>query len=489
MEKYDIYNDIGKRTGGDIYVGVVGPVRVGKSTFVKRFAELLMMPNITGKNKKKIATDELPQSGAGKTVTTTEPKFIPSEAVKVTFGGKTTAKMRLIDCVGFMVDGAIGHEENGEPRMVQTPWNDSPVPFETAAEIGTDKVITEHSTIGVVVTTDGTVTEIPRENYEKAEELTVKKLQKIGKPFVICLNTKNPTSKETVNLKNSLEEKYGVSVVPIDVLNANEDGFTEIMEKALGEFPVKSADVTLPDWLRALPPDSRVVSEIISAVKETSGKLQKMKDGKNLENAVLAVDKIIPVDFKADAGEGKLYLRLEADKSLFYEVISETCGETIDGEYKLMSFVRDLSKAKWEYDRIRSGLEDADEKGYGIVLPSEKEISINEPELVKQGNRYNVKIKAETESLHVVKVGVKATVNPISGTKKQCEDFIDFISGETKEGRVSEVKVFGRPLGELVLDEINMKSGAMPEETRLKLKKAVTKMVNDNKYKVLYFVY
>ena len=306
---------------------------------------------------------------------------------------------------------------------------------------------------------------------------------------MICLNTKNPTSKETVNLKNSLEEKYGVSVVPLDVLNANEDGFTEVMEKALGEFPVKSADVTLPDWLRALPPDSRVVSEIISAVKETSGKLQKMKDGKNLENAVLAVDKIIPVDFKADAGEGKLYLRLEADKSLFYEVISETCGETIDGEYKLMSFVRDLSKAKWEYDRIRSGLEDADEKGYGIVLPSEKEISINEPELVKQGNRYNVKIKAETESLHVVKVGVKATVNPISGTKKQCEDFIDFISGETKEGRVSEVKVFGRPLGELVLDEINMKSGAMPEETRLKLKKAVTKMVNDNKYKVLYFVY
>lgn len=489
MEKYDIYSDIGKRTGGDIYVGVVGPVRAGKSTFVKRFAELLMMPNIAGKNKKKIATDELPQSGAGKTVTTTEPKFIPGEAVKVTFGGKTTAKMRLIDCVGFMVDGAIGHEEDGNPRMVQTPWQEEPIPFEKAAEIGTDKVISEHSTIGVVVTTDGSITDISRENYEKAEEITVEKLKKIGKPFVICLNTKNPEAKETKELKAELEKKYEVSVVALDVLNCGEDGFTLVMEKALSEFPIKSADIDLPDWLCALPPENRVVSEIISAVKEASAKMNKMKDERCLEDCIATVDKLIPAGVKVDAGEGKVCVKVNADKSLFYEVISETCGETIDGEYKLMSFVRDLSKAKWEYDRIRSGLEAADERGYGIVLPSEKDVAIGEPTLVKQGNRYGVKITAETESLHVVKVGVKASVNPISGTKKQCEDFIDFISEETREGKVSEAKVFGRPLGELVLDEINRKSGAMPEETRGKLKRAVTKMVNDSKYKVVYFVY
>lgn len=489
MEKYDIYNDISKRTGGDIYVGVVGPVRVGKSTFVKRFAELLMTPNITEDNKKKIAVDELPQSGAGKTVTTTEPKFIPSEAVNVTFGGKIAAKMRLIDCVGFMVDGAIGHEENGEPRMVQTPWDNAPMSFEKAAERGTDKVISEHSSVGVVVTTDGSITDIPRENYIKAEETTVEKLKKIGKPFVICLNVKNPDSKNSKALRAELEEKYGVSVVCIDVLNCGEEGFTLVMEKLLSEFPIKSADVDLPDWLCALPPDNRAVGEIISAAKEALSQMRKMKDGYILENRLAAVDKLIPVGIKVDAGAGKITVKVDTEKSLFYDVISESCGETIDGEYKLMSFVRDLSKAKWEYDRIRSGLEEADSRGYGIVLPSEKDIEIGEPTLVKQGNRYGVKITAETESLHVVKVGVKTTVNPISGSKKQCEEFMRFISDETGEGRFSEAKVFGRPLGELVRDEINQKSGALPDEARGKVKRAVTKMVNDGKYKVFCFVY
>lgn len=489
MEKYDIYSDISKRTGGDIYVGVVGPVRVGKSTFVKRFAELMITPNIVGRNKQKIATDELPQSGAGKTVTTTEPKFIPGEAVKVTFGGKTTAKMRLIDCVGFMVDGAIGHEENGEPRMVQTPWQNDPVPFEKAAEIGTDKVISEHSTIGVVVTTDGSITDIPRENYEQAEQLTVEKLKALNKPFVIVLNTKTPQDENTLALRASLEEKYGVSVVCLDVLTCNGDGFAAVFEKVLSEFPVRSADIKLPDWLCALPIENRAISEIISAVKEASSAMIKMKDCHKLEESLASVDKIIPAGIKADAGEGKVTVTVTTDKSLFYDVISETCGETIDGEYKLMSFVRDLSKAKWEYDRIRSGLEAADAKGYGIVLPSEKDVKIGEPVLVKRGSGYSVRVTAETESLHVVKVGVKASVDPLSGTKKQCEDFMDFITSETEEGKVSEAKVFGRPLGELVLDEINRKTGAMPEETRGKLKRAVTKMVNDGKYKVLYFVY
>ena len=487
MEKFDIYQDIAKRTDGDIYVGVVGPVRTGKSTFVKRFAELMIMPNISGKNKKLIATDELPQSGAGKTITTTEPKFIPSEAVKVTVKGKTFVNMRLIDCVGFMVEGALGHEENGETRMVQTPWKKEPVPFGEAAETGTDKVISEHSTIGVVVTTDGSVTDIPRENYIAAEKKTIEKLKKIGKPFAIILNSADPDGETATDTAKKMEEEYGVSVVRMNVLSDGEEKFAEVLEKVLSEFPIRQIDVNLPDWLAALPRENKVVGKIIETVKEASMNARKMKDCGLIEEAAATVEKIIPSGTEVYAGEGKAAINLAADKSLFYEVLSDTCGEIIDGEYKLMSFVRDLSEAKWEYDRIKNALYDAENNGYGIVLPTEKDVSVGEPVVVRQGNRYGVKIEAETESLHGVKVGVKAAVNPISGTKKQCEEFVEFI----KEGDedLSQANVFGKPLGKLVLDEVNRKSGAMPEITRDKLRKSVTRMVNGGKYRVLYFVY
>ena len=488
MQKFDIYGDVARRTGGDIYLGVVGPVRVGKSTFVKRFTELMIMPNISGKNKKLIATDELPQSGTGKTVTTTEPKFIPSEAVKVTLG-KTHAKMRLIDCVGFMVEGAIGKEEDGKPRLVQTPWKAEPIPFEEAAEIGTEKVITEHSTIGVVVTCDGSFTGIDRKAYEVAEEKAVRKLKEYGKPFVILLNSSEPNGKNCQNLSKSLAEKYGVSVVAMDVLSADENAFNRVIEGVLGEFPIKSFEICLPDWLSALPPENRVVSEIISAVKTSSEKVYKMKDCHILEEGLAQVDKIIPSSVEVFAGEGSVKITLSCDKNLFYDVLSETCGETIDGEYKLMSFVRDLSKAKWEYDKIKVALSDAEARGYGIVLPTEKDVVVGEPSLVKNGNRYGVAVSAQTESLHVVKVGVKTTVNPVSGTKKQCEDFIDFVSKESEKGSVNEINVFGRPLGKVVMDEVSQKTGAMPDETRAKLQKAVGKMVNGGKYRVLYLVY
>ena len=489
MEKYDVYQDVAKRTDGDIYVGVVGPVRTGKSTFVKRFAELLIMPNISGKNKKQIAIDELPQSGAGKTITTTEPKFIPSEAVKVTLRGKIGAKMRLIDCVGFMVDGALGHEENGEKRMVSTPWSGDPIPFEQAAEIGTDKVIKEHSTIGVVMTTDGTITEIPRAGYVAAEEKTVGKLKEIGKPFVIVVNSKTPESKECKALTASLEEKYGVSVTAIDALNADENKFAEVLEKVLNEFPVNSIDVNLPDWLRALPPDNRLVSAIVEELKSAAKGVFKMKDCVKLEAAAATVDRVVPSAMRVNAGEGKAEIDLALDRTLFYDVLSETCGETIDGEYKLMSFVRDLSKAKWEYDRLKTALAEAEEKGYGIVLPNENDVRVEKPQLVKKGNRFGVQIDAETESLHVVKVGVNASVTPISGSKKQCEEFMRFLEEESEETSLTQANVFGRPLGSLVLDEVSVKTGAMPEETRLKVRKSVNKMVNDGKYRFFCFVY
>ncbi len=488
MQKFDIYGDLAKRTDGDIYLGVVGPVRVGKSTFVKRFAEMLIMPNISGKNKKQMAIDELPQSGDGRTVTTTEPKFIPSEAVKVTLG-KTHAKMRLIDCVGFMVNGAIGAEEDGKPRLVQTPWQKEPIPFEEAAEIGTEKVIKEHSTIGVVVTTDGSFTGIERKAYLPAEEKAISRLKEIGKPFIVVLNSNEPTSKNCLALTEDLRQKHGVEVVALDLLNCDENAFNRVIEGVLGEFPINSFEVCLPDWLRALPPENRVVGEIISATKEASKSVEKMKDCYLLENALASVEKIIPEKTEVFAGEGRARLKLACEKGLFYDVLSETCGEAIDGEYKLMSFVRDLSKAKWEYDKIRVALSDAEAKGYGIVLPTEKDLSLGEPSLTKNGSRYGVAVTAETESLHVVKVGVRATVNPVSGTKKQCEDFIEFIQSEGENGGLSEANVFGRPLGKIVLDEVSQKTDAMPNETREKMQRVVSKMVNDGKYKMLYFVY
>ncbi|MBR2336459.1 MAG: stage IV sporulation protein A [Clostridia bacterium] len=488
MQKFDIYGDLAKRTGGDIYLGVVGPVRAGKSTFVKRFAEMLIMPNVSGKNKKQIALDELPQSGSGKTVTTTEPKFIPSDAVKVTLG-KTHAKMRLIDCVGFMVNGAVGGEEDGKPRLVQTPWKDEPMPFEEAAEMGTERVIREHSTIGVVITSDGSFTGIDRKDYAVAEEKTIARLKEIGKPFTVVLNSAEPTSEKAQKIVAELKEKHGVCAFALDLLNCDESAFNRVIEGVLGEFPINSFEILLPDWLRALPPESRVISEIISTVKSASQSVEKMKDCYCLEEALASIDKVIPDGSEAFAGEGRARFRLACEKELFYDVLSETCGEAIDGEYKLMSFVRDLSKAKWEYDKIRTALCDAEAKGYGIVLPTEKDVAIGEPSLVKNGSRYGVSVSAKTESLHVVKVGVETVVNPISGTKKQCEDFIDFISKESESGDLSEANVFGRPLGKVVLDEVSQLAGAMPDETREKMQRVVCKMVNDEKYRMLYLVY
>lgn len=488
MQKFDIYEDLAKRTGGDVYLGVVGPVRTGKSTFVKRFAEALLIPNLSGKNKKQVASFELPQSGTGKTVTTTEPKFIPGEAVSVTLG-RAHAKMRLIDCVGFMVNGALGKDEDGKPRLVQTPWSEQPIPFEEAAEIGTDKVIGEHSTVGVVITTDGSFSGIERRNYAEAEDRAITRLKELGKPFAVVLNSSEPDGKRCKAVADEISKKHGVSVLILDLLNCEVEQFDKVIEAILGEFPIKSFEVCIPDWMRALPPDNGVIERLIAEIKKASCGVSKMKDCRLLEEAALNVDKIIPMGVDVFAGEGRAKLSLSCDKSLFYDVLSQACGETIDGEYKLMSFVRDLSKAKWEYDKIRSALFDAEAKGYGIVMPTEKEIVLGEPEIVKNGNRYSVSVSCESESLHVVKVGVKGAVSPISGTKKQCEEFIDFISRDNEDGELSKANVFGRPLGEVVLSEMSQKTGAMPEDTRAKLQRAVGKMVNEGKYRMVYIVF
>ena len=489
MEKYDVYEDIAKRTDGDIYVGAVGPVRTGKSTFIRRFTELFLVPNIAGKTKRKIATDELPQSADGKTITTTEPKFIPSESVKITLGGKTQARMRLIDCVGYMVQGALGGEEDGSERLVKTPWNNDPIPFSEAAEIGTEKVIAEHSTVGIVITTDGSFSGIDRAAYAEAEEKTVLKLKEIGKPFAIVLNAVDPTSAENIKLKNELSEKYGVSVISMNVLSDGEDKFTSVMESVLSEFPLKCIDVELPEWLAAMPSDDRVVGEIISAVKEASGKAHKMKDCHFFEEAALTVDKIIPSGITVSAGDGKAKLTLLADSTLFYDVLSETCGEKIDGEYALMSYVRDVAANRRRFEKVGDAVVQAETSGYGIVTPDFSEITVGEPEIVRKGTGYGVKINAEAESIHLVKVGVKTGIEPLSGTKKQCEEFVRYLKEQSETGGSGNTSIFGRPVNQLVGDEMAVKVSAMPEETKNKVRRSVSKMVNGGKYKVIYIVY
>ncbi len=487
MEKYDIYEDVAKRTDGNIYLGVVGPVRTGKSTFVKRFAELMIMPNIVGKNKKQIAQDELPLSGDGKTITTTEPKFMPSEAVKVSIKG-TTCKMRLIDCVGFTVEGAFGVEENGEKRMVKTPWNDGPIPFSEAAEIGTEKVISDHSTVGVVITTDGSFTDIPRENYVPAEEKAVFRLKEIGKPFVIVLNVKEPNSELNRELNLSLREKYGVAVVNANLLEDGEEKFKELFEQILGEFPIKRIDVCLPKWLSVMDTGTKVVGDIFSAVSNVSKTLTKMKDCNKIEESLLSVDKIIPSGITVDAGSGRATLKLTADSGLFYEVLSETVGENISDENTLMSFMKKMSDTKWRYDRVKGALSSAEETGYGVVMPCDKDTVISSPEVVRQGGRYAVKINAETESLHIIKVGVKSSISPISGTKQQCDDFVKFLQSDSGEN-IENASVFGRNLGDVVNGGILELCDAMPSDTKQKVQKSISKIVNDKRYRVLYLVY
>ena len=491
MEKFDIYKDIAKRTNGDIYIGVVGPVRTGKSTFITKFMNLMVTPNIANKNKKQIAIDEMPQSGSGKTITTTEPKFVPSEGVKISLKNKTQAKVRLIDCVGYLIDGVLGDKENDEPRLVKTPWSKEPIPFEKAASIGTERVISEHSTMGVLVTTDGSFTEIPRENYIKAEEKVVQKLKEAGKPFVIVLNVKEPESQKSIELCEQLSEKYGVKVIPLDLLNVTEKGLSDVLESVLMEFPLKSFDVKLPKWMQVLPASSEVISSIIDTVKEIASATEKMKDFQLVKDAILGIDGVKRIN-ETDVllGEGKAVYEIEPKSELFYKLLSELSGDDILGEFELMSYVKELNVAKENYRKLKQALLQVDENGYGIVIPSESEMSLSDPEVVKRGGMHGVKLKANTSCMHLIKVNLDAEVSPISGTEKQCNYFAEFIKSEYQENpnKVWNTDVFGKPLSSLVSDEIINKISGMKDGIKTKMRKTVTKIVNEGKGNVICIV-
>ena len=484
MENYDIYSNIAKRTDGEIFIGVVGPVRTGKSTFITKFTENFILPNISNKLQKRIATDEMPQSADGKIIMTTQPKFVPASAVKVTFKNKITADVRLVDCVGYFVDGAMGHEEDGNPRLVKTPWSEESIPFEKAAEIGTEKVIEEYSSIGVLVTTDGSFGEIPRSSFVPAEEKVVNKLLESKKPFVIVLNSSEPTSEKTLDLKNKLEEKYGVAVSVCDIKNMSADDISDIMEKILLEFPMLSFNVDLPRWMRILPPENALVNKVLVGIKGVAGEVSKMKDFGVLSDVLNGDEDFNGIALKElDLATGVGEYAAEVSEKAYYKVLSDECGEEISDDYELMRYVKDFSNSKKRFLKIKDALKDAEESGYGVVVPSVEEMELEEPVLVKQGGRYGVKLKASAPSLHIMKVDVATEVSPIVGTEKQGEDLINFIMNKFEDNPqgIWETNMFGKSLFDLVKEGMAGKINAMPKEAQNKMRKTVTRIVNENK--------
>ena len=484
MEKYDIYSDMARRTDGEIFIGVVGPVRTGKSTFITKFTENFILPNISNKLQQKIALDEMPQSADGKTIMTTQPKFVPANGVKVQFKNKMSAQVRLVDCVGYFVDGATGHEENGTPRLVKTPWSDEEITFEKAAEIGTEKVIDEYSTIGLVITTDGSFGEIPRENYVSAEEKVIKKLNQQGKPYVIILNSANPESDKAVSVKNALEEKYGVSVALVNVLNMSAGDISDIMEKVLLEFPMRSFNVSMPKWMQALPVDSDIIARFLNEVKKASEDMSKMKDFAQILELFSDDDEYNGIELtNLNLAKGVGEYKVGVKDGVFYKALSSECGENIADDYALLNYIKEFSKSKSRFDKIKDALSEAEESGYGVVLPSFDEMNLEEPALVKQGGRFGVKLKASAPSLHIMKIDVSTEVSPIVGTEKQGEDLINFIMNkfEDNPAGIWETNMFGKSLHDLVKEGMAGKINAMPKDAQNKMRRTVTRIVNENK--------
>ena len=484
MEKYDIYSDIAERTGGEIFIGVVGPVRTGKSTFITKFTENFILPNIGNKLQRQIALDEMPQSADGKTIMTTQPKFIPANGVRVQFKNKSTALVRLVDCVGYFVEGASGHEENGNPRLVKTPWSDTEMTFEKAAEFGTEKVIEEYSTVGVVITTDGSFGEIPRENYVSAEERVIKKLNSKNKPYIIIVNSADVNSKKAIDTKNKLEEKYGVSVALVNVLKMTADDISDIMEKILLEFPMQSFNISMPKWMQTLAADSPLISRLLTETKKASEEMFKMKDFSKITELFAEDEEYEPIalsELNLASGVGEYNAHVK--DGVFYKELSSECGENIADEYGLFKFIKDFSASKRKFAKIKDALSSAEENGYGVVLPSFDEMNLEEPVLVKQGGRFGVKLKASAPSLHIVKVDVSTEVSPIVGTEKQGEDLINFIMNkfEDNPAGIWETNMFGKSLHDLVKEGMAGKINAMPKEAQNKMRKTMTRIVNENK--------
>ena len=481
MENYSVYEDIASRTNGDIYIGVVGPVRTGKSTFIKRFMEELVIPS-ADESARAVMRDELPQSAAGRTVMTTEPKFVPAHAAKISVREGAEASVRLVDCVGFAVEGAGGFEEDGGPRQIKTPWSDSPMPFEQAAALGTEKVIRDHSTIGVLVTTDGSIADIPRAAYLPAEEHAVSELKKIGKPFVILLNCREPDSAS--QLRASMEEKYAVPVLAVNAESMTEEEIRGILRTVLFEFPVTGVDIRLPEWMRALPEDNRFVAEFLGKLRKAAPSLCRMKDCLALEKMFEEGDAFVnPEGIAMDLGKGKAELSVGVREGLFHEVLSEECGESIPDDFALLRYAKSLSASKKSYDRIREAFEEAEANGYGTVSPSAEDMALDPPELVRKGSGYGVHFRAVAPSYHIIKVEVSGEVNPVIGTRQQGEEFVGEVLSEyeSRPEKVWDTNIFGKTLRELVGEGLAEKADGMSPDLRKKMRRTITRIVNEGR--------
>lgn len=482
MEKFNLFNDIIERTGGDIYIGVVGPVRAGKSTFVKKFMELMVIPNITDANYRSRAKDELPQSGAGRTITTAEPKFIPSEAVEITFKENIKFRVRLVDNVGYTVRGALGYEDENGPRMVSTPWFEEEIPFQEAAEIGTRKVIEEHSTIGLVVTTDGSVTEISRENYVEAEERIIEELKAIGKPFVVVLNTSRPFDTKVADMQQELEAKYDVPVLPFDCQQLTVEDIYKILEQVLYEFPIMEINVRMPGWIQVLEKDHWLRRQFEDSVKDTMKDVKRLRDMEKTVDALRTYEFVEKVEIREmNLGLGTTEIIMDAKKDLFYKVLSEISELEITSEKDLLGLMGELTKAKKAYDKVAQALEDVQKTGYGIVPPQLDEMTLEEPEIVRQGSRFGVRLRAIAPSIHMIKTNIQAEVSPIIGTEKQSEELIKYLMSEFESdpSKLWETNLFGKSLNDLVREGIQNKLANMPESAQDKIQETLQRIVNE----------
>lgn len=481
LHTQNLYRDIQSRTGGEIYIGVVGPVRTGKSTFIKRFMDLLVIPSITDEAEKTRAQDELPQSSGGKTITTTEPKFIPKEAASITLSGDVNVRVRLVDCVGFMVDGAAGHMEDEEERLVKTPWYDYEIPFTQAAEVGTKKVISDHSTIGIVVTTDGSIGELKRENYLAPEEKTIQELKKLHKPFLVLVNSARPHGEEALRAAQQIQEKYHVPALAVNCEQLRKDDINTIMESVLYEFPVTMLEFYMPKWVEMLPNTHKLKADLIEQIRTLMAGIDTIRD---------VVDTPVSLDGgyvkrciveNINMADGSIRVVLDVDDNYYYEMLSELIGENVSSEYQLITVLKEMAQMRREYTKVLHAMESVRLKGYGVVTPERSEISLEKPEVIKHGNKFGVKIRAESPSIHMIRANVITEIAPIVGTEQQAEDLISYISeAKRDEDGIWETNIFGKTVEQLVNDGINSKISMIGDESQVKLQETMQKIVNDS---------
>ena len=484
MESMNIYENIGRRTGGDIYMGVVGPVRVGKSTFIKRFMDLMVIPNVKNQYERERILDEMPQSGTGRTITTTEPKFIPAEAVSLDVDSALRLRVRLVDCVGYLVPGALGDQEDGQPRIVATPWDEEKIPFERAAEMGTEKVIREHATIGVVITTDGSIGTMEPGSYEEAENRVIRQLQALHKPFVVVLNSMHPESAAALERASAMEEKYGVPVLTMDCAKASEAQLSELMQRLLGRFPLREIRFSLPGYVEGLAADHWLKKQLIEnirfwaqgfdTVEELRGAAASLTDGEVVENAEVR---------SVDLGSGQAEMRLELFEPLYYKIITELMEEQVENDAQFFGLLREFSKAKKAYDKLKDAMKQVEENGYGIVEPKLHEMTVEEPEVFKQGDKYGVKITAKAPTLHIIRTDITTEVSPVVGSEKQSEDLVESLKEDLEHAPngIWDTNIFGKSLYEMVAEQMENKIAGVPDNIRIKIQKSLQKISDEGK--------